>query len=112
MKPQSASRYQSPLRIGIQTLGCRLNQYESDGIIQRFIESGLYQACPIEEGPDVAIINTCTVTEQADLRNQNTIQRILKKNPKCQILMTGCYAQTDPEKLKVPGVAFIVGNEL
>ena len=111
MNPQSVPPPLRPLRIGIQTLGCRLNQYESDGIIQRFIESGLYQACPIEEGPDVAIINTCTVTEQADLRNQNTIQRILKKNPKCRILMTGCYAQTDPEKLKVPGVAFILGNE-
>ena len=108
LKLQSPAR---PLRIGIQTLGCRLNQYESDGIIQRFIESGLYQACPIEEGPDVAIINTCTVTEQADVRNQNTIRRILKKNPKCKVILTGCYAQTDPEKLKVPGAAFIIGNQ-
>ena len=112
MKPHpSASLLQRPLRIGIQTLGCRLNQYESDGIMQRFIESGRYQSCPIEEGPDVAIINTCTVTEQADLRNQNMIQRILKKNPQCQVILTGCYAQTDPEKLKVPGVAFIIGNQ-
>lgn len=112
MKPQqSVLSHPRPLRVAIQTLGCRLNQYESDGIIQRFIESGMYEFCPLDEGPDIAIINTCTVTGQADLRSQNTLQAILKKNPDCQVIMTGCYAQTDPEKLKLPGVAFIIGNE-
>ena len=102
---------QSPLRIGIHTLGCRLNQYESDGIMQDFIKSGLYEAASIEDGPDVAIINTCTVTEQANARSRQVIRRVLKKNPKSKVVLTGCYAQTDPEKLRLPGLTLIVGNQ-
>ncbi len=111
MKLLSLKR-QRPLRIGIQTLGCRLNQYESDGIIQRFIENGNYIAVPMEEGPDIAIINTCTVTDQADTRNRNMLRQILKKNPNCRVIMTGCYAQTDREYLvNLPGVDLVVGND-
>ena len=97
--------------IGIQSLGCRLNQYEADGIIQTFVKSNHFTAIPLEEGPDIAIINTCTVTEQADTRNQQLVKRILKKNPNSEIIMTGCYAQTDPEKNKFEGVKLVIGNE-
>ena len=96
--------------IAIQTLGCRLNQYESDGIIQNFIEKGNYQKVEIEEGPDIAIINTCTVTEHADKGNKEIIKKILKKNPNSKIIITGCYAQTDPEKINELNVALVVGN--
>ncbi len=96
--------------VGIYTLGCRLNIYESDSILNIFQENG-YSVIPIEEGPDVAIINTCTVTDQADAKNRYIINKILKKNPDCNIIITGCYAQTDKESLqKIPNV-LIIGNE-
>ncbi|MFN3603623.1 MAG: tRNA (N(6)-L-threonylcarbamoyladenosine(37)-C(2))-methylthiotransferase MtaB [Leptonema sp. (in: bacteria)] len=96
--------------IGIYTLGCRLNTYESDAILNIFQNNG-FSVIPFEEGPDVAIINTCTVTNQADAKNRNIVNKILKKNPHSKIIITGCYAQTDKESLKnIPNV-LIVGNE-
>ena len=98
--------------VAVHTLGCRLNRYESDGILQKFVESGRYEARSIEEGPDVAIVNSCTVTDQADGRNRQAIRQILRKNPNCSIVVTGCFAQTDPDLLReLPGVALVVGND-
>lgn len=98
--------------VGIETLGCRLNQYESDGIIQKFIASGRYRAVSIEEGPDIAIVNSCTVTDQADSRNRSLVRRILGRNPRARVVFTGCMAQTDPEDAaSLPGVALVVGND-
>jgi len=97
--------------VGIYTLGCRLNIYESDGILKQFISNG-YQAVNWEDGPDIAIINTCTVTSHADSKNRYIIRNLLKKNPSAKIIVTGCYAQTDQEELqKIPGVWAIIGNE-
>jgi len=97
--------------VGIYTLGCRLNIYESDGILNQFISNG-YQAVNWEDGPDIAIINTCTVTSHADSKNRYIIRNLLKKNPFTKIIVTGCYAQTDQEELqKIPGVWAIIGNE-
>lgn len=116
---QAAEAGPEKLKVSIQTLGCRLNQYESDGIMNRFVESGRYQALEQSavrgsenQGPDIAIINTCTVTDQADSRNRNAIKAALKKNPNCRVIVTGCFAQTDPEKLRdMPGVKLVVGND-
>ena len=116
------------LKVSIQTLGCRLNQYESDGIMNKFAESGRYEplTCTANgnapdanatddvehAAADIAIINTCTVTDQADSRNRNAIKAALKKNPNCRVIVTGCFAQTDPEKLReIPGVKLVVGND-
>ncbi len=100
------------LTVSIETLGCRLNQYESDGIIRRFIESGRYAAAAPEECGDIAIVNSCTVTDQADSRNRSLVRSILKRNPAARVVFTGCMAQTDPEKARaLPGVALVVGND-
>ena len=97
--------------VGIYTLGCRLNIYESDGILNQFISNG-YEVVNWDDGPDIAIINTCTVTSHADSKNQYIIRNILKKNPTAKIIVTGCYAQTDQEELqKIPGIWAIIGNE-
>ena len=98
-------------RVAIETLGCRLNQYESDAILQSFVESGRYTAVPMDATPDIVIINTCTVTHQADLRNKASIRRALRRNPSCRLVVTGCYAQTDPEALAGLGIALLVGND-
>ncbi len=97
--------------VGIYTLGCRLNIYESDGILQKFLENG-YEYTSFKNGPDIAIINTCTVTAQADAKNRNIIRQVLKKNPEAKVIVTGCYAQTDRESIaSIPGVWAVIGNE-
>lgn len=98
--------------IGIQTLGCRLNQYESDGLMQKFLGTGRYAALDVDEGPDIAILNTCTVTDQADGRNRQAIRRIRRRNPNARVIVTGCFAQTDPDKARaLEGVSLVVGND-
>lgn len=100
------------LTVSIETLGCRLNQYESDGIIRRFLESGRYAAAAPEECGDIAIVNSCTVTDQADSRNRSLVRSILKRNPAARVVFTGCMAQTDPDKARaLPGVALVIGND-
>ena len=108
---KATSTESTELSVGIHTLGCRLNQYESDGILNRFGRHS-YRIIPLTDGPDIAIINTCTVTESADARNRNIIRQVLRRNPQARIFVTGCYAQTDPEKiLGIPGVRAVVGND-
>ncbi|KAB2929375.1 MAG: tRNA (N(6)-L-threonylcarbamoyladenosine(37)-C(2))-methylthiotransferase MtaB [Leptonema illini] len=108
---KATSTESTELSVGIHTLGCRLNQYESDGILNRFGRHS-YRIVPLTDGPDIAIINTCTVTESADARNRNIIRQVLRRNPQARIFVTGCYAQTDPEKiLGIPGVRAVVGND-
>jgi len=98
------------IRVAIHTLGCRLNQYESDGIVGSLLQDGAYEAS--EENADIAIVNTCTVTDHADAKNRNIIRGIIKKNPNARVIVTGCYAQTDPEKIsEIPGVYLVVGND-
>ena len=99
------------LSVGIKTLGCRLNQFESDGILARFVAAG-YALVDFDSGPDIAIINTCTVTDQADARNRNAVRRAIRNNPDARVVVTGCFAQTDPEVLKeIDGVAMVIGND-
>ncbi|RHX81243.1 tRNA (N(6)-L-threonylcarbamoyladenosine(37)-C(2))-methylthiotransferase MtaB [Leptospira yasudae] len=92
------------------TLGCRLNFFESDGLFASLTKHG-YRSAEEEEHPEVVIINTCTVTNKADSRNRNTIRNAIKKFPGSQIWVTGCYAETDRESIEaIPGVAGVVGN--
>ncbi|EMO88410.1 tRNA (N(6)-L-threonylcarbamoyladenosine(37)-C(2))-methylthiotransferase MtaB [Leptospira noguchii] len=92
------------------TLGCRLNFFESDGLFASLSKHG-YRSAKSEEHPEVVIINTCTVTNKADSKNRNTIRNAIKKFPGSQIWVTGCYAETDKESIEaIPGVAGVVGN--
>jgi len=85
--------------VAVHTIGCRLNRYESDGIMQRFVESGRYRTADSDEKPDITIINTCTVTDRADHTNRSTIRKFARNNPAGKIIVTGCFAETDPEKV-------------
>ncbi|ASP41194.1 tRNA (N(6)-L-threonylcarbamoyladenosine(37)-C(2))-methylthiotransferase MtaB [Leptospira interrogans] len=92
------------------TLGCRLNFFESDGLFASLSNLG-YRSAKSEEHPEVVIINTCTVTNKADSKNRNTIRNAIKNFPGSQIWVTGCYAETDRESIEaIPGVAGVVGN--
>jgi len=101
----------SPPTVSFQTLGCRLNQSESASLGAGFFSAG-FKILDEEMPADLCVINTCSVTEQAEARCRGLIRRILKKNPTTFIAVTGCYAQAGVEALrKMPGIDLIVGTE-
>ncbi len=95
----------------IQTLGCKVNTYESQVIINDLLSNGLIQV-DFNQKADIYIINTCTVTNIADSKSRNMISRANKLNPNAVIVVAGCYAQTSSaeikEKLKVD---ILIGNK-
>ena len=95
---------------GIYTLGCKVNQYESEAIAERLGEYGITVAKP-SSVCDIYIINTCTVTAESDRKACQFIRRAIQKNPAAYILVTGCLAQTDAERIAaIAGVDYISGN--
>jgi threonylcarbamoyladenosine tRNA methylthiotransferase MtaB len=83
----------------IQTLGCKVNQYESDGIGSGLEKKG-WQKGRKNEPCDVFIINTCSVTSKAGMQSRQAIRKIKRENPHAQVIVTGCHAQTDPDGIK------------
>jgi threonylcarbamoyladenosine tRNA methylthiotransferase MtaB len=95
----------------ITTLGCKVNQAESESIAQELIESEWF---PVQdrEAADVCIVNTCTVTQKASMQSRQAVRQAVRANPNARILVTGCYAQTAPEEIKaIAGVGGIVGHD-
>jgi len=80
----------------IQTLGCKVNQYESDGIGSTLEKKGWAKGNK-NESCDVFIINTCAVTSKAGMQSRQAIRKIIRENPKARVIVTGCHAQTDPD---------------
>jgi threonylcarbamoyladenosine tRNA methylthiotransferase MtaB len=97
-------------RVGIATLGCKVNQYESASLAGLFREQG-YRIVDFEDTADLYIVNTCTVTHLSDRKSRQLIRRAARKNPDALVVVTGCYAQTSVgEVVKIPGVDLIVGT--
>lgn len=95
---------------GIFTLGCKVNQYESEAIAELLEANGFTRLRP-EDICDIYIINTCTVTAESDRKCRQTIRRAIAKNPSAFVLVTGCLAETDVESIsKIEGVDYICGN--
>lgn len=96
--------------VGIYTLGCKVNQYESEAIAEKLSAMGFELLSP-SEMCDAYVINTCTVTAESDRKARQFIRRAIKKNPSAYIAVTGCLAETGRESLeKIEGVDIIVGN--
>ena len=94
----------------IQNFGCRATQADGAAITADLSARGLEQG-PDWNAADVVVVNTCTVTAEADRDARQTIRRIHRENPSAEILVTGCYAQRRPEELaEIPGVQWVVGN--
>lgn len=92
------------------TLGCKVNQYETQAMTELFSKSG-YEICDFDSFADIYVINTCTVTAMSDRKSRQIIRRAKKKNPDSIVIVTGCYAQTNPEAVKkIEGVNLIVGT--
>lgn len=99
------------LTCAVTTLGCKTNQFESAAMEERLKTAG-YRLVPFEEGADLVVVNTCTVTSATDAQSRNLIRRARRLNPGARVVVTGCYAQIDPASLKaIPGVSLVLGNE-
>lgn len=95
----------------IMTLGCKVNQYESEAMEELFNSNG-YKKVENNEPADVYVINTCTVTGQAAAKSRQTISRARRKNPNAKIAVVGCYSQVSPEEVaELEGVDVIVGTK-
>ena len=97
-------------KIAFFTLGCKVNQYETNAMIQKFENEG-YQIVHIEENPDVCIVNTCTVTNMSDRKSRQVLRRIKEKNSNSIIVAVGCYAQVAKDELeKIEEIDLVLGN--
>lgn len=98
-------------KIAIHTLGCKLNYAESSTIGREFINSG-YEVVESHQAADVFLLNTCSVTERADKECRQIIRRALRTSPDAFVIVTGCYAQLQPEEIaRIEGVDLIVGTK-
>lgn len=92
------------------TLGCKVNQYESEAVLEQFIRRG-YRAVDFAERADVYVVNTCTVTHLSDRKSRQMIRRAKHENPNAVLAVMGCYAQTAPETVeKIQGVDIVIGT--
>ncbi|MGM0523826.1 MAG: tRNA (N(6)-L-threonylcarbamoyladenosine(37)-C(2))-methylthiotransferase MtaB [Bacillota bacterium] len=97
--------------VAFHTLGCKVNQYETEGIWQSFKDQG-YERVDFEAIADIYVINTCTVTNTGDKKSRQIIRRAIRKNPEAVVCVTGCYAQVSPgEVMEIPGVDVVVGTQ-
>ncbi|MCR5452050.1 MAG: tRNA (N(6)-L-threonylcarbamoyladenosine(37)-C(2))-methylthiotransferase MtaB [Lachnospiraceae bacterium] len=97
-------------RAALHNLGCRVNSYETECMTALLKEDG-YEIVPFSEEAEVYVINTCTVTQIADKKSRQMLRRARAKNPSAIIVATGCYVQTDPEKIIAEcGVDIMIGN--
>ncbi len=98
------------MRVCLYTLGCRSNYFDTEFISHSFRQKG-YEIVDQDEPADICIINTCTVTSEADRSSRQAIHRLRRKNPKAIIVATGCYAQVNPQALaSMEDVDLVVGN--
>ena len=97
-------------KVSFYTLGCRLNFSETGTLVDGFKKRG-FEVVPFGEEADVVFLNTCTVTDAADSTCRNLIRRAQRSSPEGKIIVSGCYAQMDPEAIsKINGVDLILGN--
>jgi threonylcarbamoyladenosine tRNA methylthiotransferase MtaB len=108
------------LSVSFQTLGCKLNQFETESLAAAFRRSGFSLSPPPGEGPVLVILNTCTVTSKAEQKARRCIRQALRSNPRSCLIVTGCYAQLDRDVLKAlegespdyAGRLFVAGGDM
>ncbi len=99
----------TPRTVAFHTLGCKLNFSETSALARLFEQRG-YQPVRFEEAADIYVINTCSVTEQADRECKKIVRQALRRRPDAFIVVTGCYAQLKPYEIAdIPGVDLVLG---
>ncbi|MDI9440183.1 MAG: tRNA (N(6)-L-threonylcarbamoyladenosine(37)-C(2))-methylthiotransferase MtaB [Limnochordia bacterium] len=102
---------QAAKRLAVATLGCKVNQYDTDAVTTQFLAAG-YELVDFREPADVYLINTCTVTNLGDKKSRQMIRRAHRLNPQAQVVVMGCLAQTAPgEVAELEGVSLVVGTD-
>jgi threonylcarbamoyladenosine tRNA methylthiotransferase MtaB len=97
-------------RLAVTTLGCKVNQYDTDSVVTQFVQAG-YSIVDFQDLADVYLVNTCTVTNLGDRKSRQMIRRAHKRNPEAKVVVMGCLAQTAPEDVTVlDGVSLVVGT--
>lgn len=98
------------MKYKVVTLGCRTNQYESQAFSDQLETMG-FQKAGENDGAALCIVNTCTVTESADSHSRAAIRQLARENPGAKIVVTGCFAERNPEAVRsIEGVSHVVGN--
>ena len=96
------------MKVAFATLGCRVNQYESEAMAEKFIREG-YEVVDFDQFSDVYVINTCTVTNMGDKKSRQIISRARRTNPEAIIAAVGCYSQMSPKEVsEIPGVDVVL----
>jgi threonylcarbamoyladenosine tRNA methylthiotransferase MtaB len=97
--------------VALFTLGCKVNQYETEAVSEIFEKEG-YEVIDFQEKADVYVINTCTVTNLSDRKSRQIIKRAKKTNEDAIVIVMGCYAQTAPQEVEsIPGVNLVMGTK-
>lgn len=97
--------------VGFYTLGCKVNQYETEAVSELFSDNG-FTVVPFTQSADIYIINTCSVTSMSDRKSRQIIRRAKKTNPDSVIAVMGCYSQTAPDEvLNINGVNLVLGTK-
>ena len=100
-----------PQKVAFTTLGCRLNQAESDAMAEELASSGIGTVAG-DEAPDLVVVNTCTVTREATKASRSAIRRAVRANPDAKVVVVGCYAVSDPDEVTaIDGVDLVLGND-
>jgi threonylcarbamoyladenosine tRNA methylthiotransferase MtaB len=96
------------MRIAFATVGCRLNQFETDALRGRAQAEG-HEVVSFETAADMYVINTCTITAEADADSRRLARQAVRRNPSALVAVTGCYAQAAPEVVAaIPGVDLVL----
>ena len=98
------------MKVAFYTLGCKVNQYETNAMKQKFIDSG-YEVVEFEEKSDIYVVNTCTVTNMADRKSRQILRRAKQRNKNSLLVVVGCYVQVGKEELEqIEEIDVILGN--
>jgi threonylcarbamoyladenosine tRNA methylthiotransferase MtaB len=99
------------MKLRTVTLGCKVNQYETEFVREGLLGIG-YQDAQADEAAELCIVNTCTVTAEGDAKSRQAIRRLAKRNPGTKIVVMGCYATRAPQEVAVlPGVSQVVTDK-
>lgn len=101
------------MEVGVKTLGCKVNQYESESLQEELLTYGFDVVDPQEDSPDCYVINSCSVTVSAQAKGRKLARRFRRDNEDSTIIFTGCYAELSGDELEeeLPEVDYIVGND-
>ena len=98
-------------RVGFCSLGCKVSQYETEALAERFAAAG-FEVSDFASVCDVYVVNTCAVTVESDRKSRQMIRRAVHANPGAVVIVTGCSSQLHPDGIAaIPGVSYVSGND-